>query len=647
MNTARRWYIYLVCAVSLQAMAWAVIALLRNLLAGGGGFVAAIAFQIAMIVIALPIFLVHWVWAQRLARQDMNEREAGLRGIYHYGMLAGFLAPIIANLLTLISFTLWTIAGKPGYDPFYAGYGNSFQRILYCLIAIGFCSLLWFYQKRVIADDVKSIGEREGLATMRRLYMFIFSAWGVSMVTIAVIHIIRWILFELMPGSNMADNDAGLTDEISRLLVGVPLWIVFWLQAQALFGKSVESERESALRKFYLYAIICVAALSAVTNATTILAGFFRRILSLESTGDIRIPLPTIFGMIVLWAYHAYTLKRDSALAGESTRQGGIRRLYLYLIAGIGLSAFLIGLSGDISVVIRSFSNFFDDTMREALAWFTAALLAGLPVWLLPWRKAQVEAVSPAPAGSEARSSTPRKVYLYVFLFLATMTVLSSAVYVLYRLLLVVLGEPAEGSLLGGIAQAFAYSVVGIFVWLYHGFVLRGDGKTNRRERALRLKDLRIALIAEEQNFGETLLNRIKRDEPDLNFDLISLPLENDEAKQASLTKINQAGLIVGSWTMAVEGGAIDGNIAQAVAQSPAQKILIPVFKKGWDWAGVDRWNTDALLQQTVRAVKQWIDGDEIKAARPMTFGGIVGTIVGILILLFLLVIPILVFFNL
>lgn len=35
MNNARRWYIFLVCAISLQATTWAVIALLRNLLAGG------------------------------------------------------------------------------------------------------------------------------------------------------------------------------------------------------------------------------------------------------------------------------------------------------------------------------------------------------------------------------------------------------------------------------------------------------------------------------------------------------------------------------------------------------------------------------------------------------------------------------------
>src|SRR5262245_53182329 len=140
MNTARRWYIYLVCAVSLQGVTWAVIALLRNLLAGGGGQVTAIAFQIAAIIITLPLFLVHWLWAQRLADRDISEREASLRGIYHYTMLAGFLGPVIANTYSLFDFILWMATGKPGFDSLnsYDYSPTLLEGILYNLIAIIF-----------------------------------------------------------------------------------------------------------------------------------------------------------------------------------------------------------------------------------------------------------------------------------------------------------------------------------------------------------------------------------------------------------------------------------------------------------------------------------------------------------------------------
>ena len=647
MNTARRWYIYLVCAISLQGVTWAVIALLRNLLAGGGGQITAIAFQIAAIIITLPLFLVHWLWAQRLADREINEREASLRGIYHYGMMAGFLGPVIANAFSLIAFILWVATGRPGYDPSLGDESSTLEGLLFNLIAIIVCALLWFYQKRVVAEDVKSAPESDGFATMRRFYLFVFSAWGVTMTTLAVVHVIRWIMFQFGGSTlSLGGDSAYLADEVARLIVGVPLWLLFWRQAQNLFSGPNESERESALRKFYLYTTVFVAALTAVTNATGILAGLFRRILSLPPQGDIRTPLPIIIGMALLWMLHAFLLKDDAARSAESVKQGNVRRLYLYLIAAIGLAAFLVGLSGDISILIRSFSQSFGESMKDALAWFTAALIAGLPVWLIPWRQAQNEAVELTPDGVEARRSTVRKIYLYFYLFLATMTVLSSAVYILYRLLALMLGERGEGNLISGIAQAVAYSFVGVGVWLYHGSALRGDGDSSRRELAMRLKDIRVVIVdVGEAGFGQPLLSKLQQEEPDLNFELIALPAPDQESMQAIQAKLSGAGVIVGPWSIVVEGGAINSEIARAVMNSSARKILIPARVNGWDWAGVDLWNTEELIQQTARAVQQWAGGEEIKAVRPMGIGGIILSAIGVLILLLLLAIPLASFF--
>lgn len=650
MNAARRWYIYLVCAISLQAVTWAVIALLRNLLARGGGGVTSIAFQIATILIALPIFLVHWLWAQRLAAREVSEREAGLRGLYHYGMMAGFLAPVIANAYSLFAYLFWLAAGRPGFDSSFGYESTPVRGILYNLIAIIVCALLWFYQQRVAAEDSKSITEGDSFATVRRLYLFVFSAWGLIMTTLAVIHMIRWIMFQVGSGNDalvLGGNIGYLMDEVARLIVGVPIWLIFWRQAQSMFSGPSQAEQESALRKFYLYTTVFVAALSAVTNMTLILAGLLRRVLGLPSQGDIRTPLPIILGMAVLWAYHAFALREDAARSSESAKQSGIRRLYLYLIAGVGLAAFLVGLSGDISVLIRLFSQRFADSLRESLAWFTAALITGLPVWLIPWRQAQLEAVALTPEGVAARRSVVRKIYLYFYLFVATMTVLSSAVYVLYRLLSLALGERGEGNLATGIAQAVAYALVGILVWLYHGSALRGDGDSNRRELAQRLKDVRVAIVdTGGAGLGQALLGRLQQEEPTLNFDLVTLPAQDDEARQAIKTRLETAGVIVGPWFMALDRRTSDADVAHTVVNSPARKIMIPVPMSGWDWAGVDAWNTEELMQQTVRAVRQWAGDEEIKAVRPMTTGGIIGTVIGVLILLILLVIPVLIYFT-
>ena len=78
MSNVRRWYIYIVCAVSLQAVAWAIIALLRNLFVFGVDPLA-VAFQIAVVVIGLPVFLAHWLWGQRLVGKAVEEGGAALR----------------------------------------------------------------------------------------------------------------------------------------------------------------------------------------------------------------------------------------------------------------------------------------------------------------------------------------------------------------------------------------------------------------------------------------------------------------------------------------------------------------------------------------------------------------------------------------
>jgi len=109
-----------------------------------------------------------------------------------------------------------------------------------------------------------------------------------------------------------------------------------------------------------------------------------------------------------------------------------------------------------------------------------------------------------------------------------------------------------------------------------------------------------------------------------------------------------QAGLVVGPWMIAVPGGAggaVTPAIAQAVLDSPALKLLVPTRAEGWDWAGVDRWDAEALVQQTVRAVKLIAAGEKVKPARPLGAGAIIAIIIGVLFLLLLVTIPLLEFF--
>ena len=636
MSTVRRWYIYLVSAISLQAVTWAIIALLRNLLISRlDPPPTAIAFPIAVILIGLPVFLAHWLWGQRLAGRATEERGATLRRFYLYGTLAAFLTPFTANAFDLIG-TLLRAESSIDRRPYGLTTGDA---IVYHLLALLILGVLWFYHRRVVAEDAQATPETGSAATVRRLYVLGLSGAGLAMTVAAIVLLLRWILFQF--GGDVVRYsavDVGLTTEVVRLIVGVPLWLIFWRWAQRLFDGPDEEERESALRKFYLYGTVFIGTLGVVSSGTGILAGFLRRLLGLAPEGDIRMPLSVIVGMGALWAYHSFVIRDDAEKAREAARQAGVRRLYLYLVAGVGLSALLVGLSGDASVIIRALDRGFGSGLREELAWFTAAIVAGLLVWILPWRQAQTRSILPGPAGVGARGSTVRKIYLYFFLFLATMTVLSSAVFILFEILSWFLGSDAPT--LSQLGHAIAFSAIAVGVWLYHGFVLRSDHRLSGRAQVTQMKDLDIAVVdVGDGQFGRALVEALERESPGLELEPILLSQSSDKEVAARLAL---AGLIVGPWMITVpggDGGAVSLAVSQAVMNSPARKLLIPTRTAGWEWAGVGRWDSDDLVRQTVRAIEQIAAGEEVRLVRPLGAGSVIAVIVGVLFLLFMLLI--------
>ena len=645
MVAVRRWYVFLVCAVSLQSVAWAAIALLRDLIIQPGRApVTALAFQIAVIVIGLPVYLGHWLWAQRLAARDPDERASALRRLYLYGMLAGFLGPFIANAYHLAAWFLETPLGvrQPGVLTRELATGESAAR---SVAAMGALALLWLYHERIVRADARAVPESGAAGGVRRLYVLGFSAAGLTLTAVAVTDILRWMLYRLFEGGALGLlGTARLADDVARLAVGLPLWLVFWRLAQRAFAAPQEEERESVLRKLYLYLIVFTAVLGAVAQATIVLAGMFRRLLGLAPRGDLREALPIIVVMAVLWAYHAGVLRGDAAVAGEAPRQAGVRRLYLYLVAAIGLAAFLIGLGGVISVIIRALAaEATGELLSEQVAVFGAALCAGLPVWLLPWRATQGGALRADACGADERRSVVRKIYLYFYLFAAAMTVLSGAVYILTRLLSVALGEPGRGSLLADLGQAIAFTLIGAAVWLYHGAALRGDRDTARREQAQRLAGWRVAVVdGGEGRFGRAVLEGLRRELAGLDLVPIALTEGAGQAMQAPVaeaaTRLKGARLIVGPWLMARPGGEVSEAFAQAVAASSARRLLAPLWVEGWDWAGVERESPEALARQAVRAVRQAVAGERIHATRSLGVGAIIALVIGGLLLLQLLV---------
>ena len=634
MLSVRRLYIYLVSGISLQSVAWAVIYLLRSLLIPDrDASTLELAFFIAVIIIGFPIFLAHWLWARRLANGDPEEKAAIVRRAYLYGMMAAFLIPMIANVDGFVGSLLRIIVDVDPPRWFYTSLSPQ-NDLLNSAIAIVILGLLWLYHRMIVFSDAVQAPQVRDLATVRRLYIYAFSSAGLIMTASAAMNLLMWIMFKIW--GNVGDNGPGselfIVEEIARLVVGIPLWFIFWRSAQRLFQGDSEEERASALRKLYLYAVVFISAICAIFMIILLLSDTFRFVMNVPSITEpsqIRAPIATILVMALIWAYHTYVLRKDMLAADERPRQAQIRRLYFYLMAGIGLGAFLIGLAGILNVLIDGIAaGRYREALRDQASWFAAAIFVGLPVWLLPWWQAQRIAAVDNPFGESERQSIVRKIYLYLFLFAAAMTTLGSAVYIVSQIVDLALGGRSSTGLLSDLAQAIAFTLIAVSVWLYHSYVLRSDGLMGKVERSRRQSSLRVSVLdGGDGLLGRSLIDELEKELPDLIVQPVGLSAQAAEAmgtdfKEAiSVNTIADSDVIVGSWSILASGTdervpAVD--IPATVEASEARKLIMPTWEGDYLWAGVDHWDDAAVVHQTVQALKQIAAGDEVKPTRPL-----------------------------
>ncbi|MGD8806325.1 MAG: DUF3842 family protein [Chloroflexota bacterium] len=209
---------------------------------------------------------------------------------------------------------------------------------------------------------------------------------------------------------------------------------------------------------------------------------------------------------------------------------------------------------------------------------------------------------------------------------------------------------PVERAML----RALAYIIIAVLVWLYHGSLLRREGRQAKDEDAAQLRPLRVAVVdAGDGRLGQALVTQLRQQVPSAQVQPLGLTPAAVEAmngasaetEKPAETILAEAEVIVGPWHMAVAGaagGQISEAVAHGIASSPARKVLIPVRDEGWEWTGVERWKSDNIVKEATTAVKQMAIGQEVKTGRR----SIALTIAIVLVVLCILVTVIPILFN-
>ncbi|MEY4221640.1 MAG: hypothetical protein RL334_282, partial [Chloroflexota bacterium] len=322
----RRWYLYAVSGITLQAVTWAVIGLLRGLLAGAGAALPqSTSLQLSVVLIGLPIFGLHWRWAQREAGAADLALRNDAHPVYVHVMLLAFVVPWLFSAFWLIEAGLQQLPNTTSASLFPDATAG--ESVVALLVLTG---MLWYFNAQRLhlaaqfADDVFFCG-------VQRLAALLLAFLSFSVALSASASLLGWLLFELSP------QPAGLViaalprGEVAALLTGMGAWLLAWRFAQRQFAGGAAAELQSVVRKLYLYVLLFAGMLTTITNLALVLGGALRALLGLLAAGDWQ-PLAAaviVFGFV--WAYHAAVLRADGVQAQVAGGQLMVRHLYLYL----------------------------------------------------------------------------------------------------------------------------------------------------------------------------------------------------------------------------------------------------------------------------------------------------------------------------
>jgi hypothetical protein len=633
MNTVRRLYLYL---VSLFSVLIAMLGLIQ--LAGGlaSGRVERelVAFNAALLAVSLPVYAFHYVAAQRAVRRGVDGGHDAARKFYFYAAMFSALLVGGTAVYLLTSRLLVAALGVMNW-PSRERFG---EPLAAALVAV----LFWLYHRYLAARDRAVSGdETDPGALWARLYLYLAGAIGLAVFAFGLAELLRSLLLLVLSGS--ASSKQILTYRFgidsTRILVGGTAWVIHWLVAERRFTLNV-AEQRSVVRKGYLYLAVLASAVAALTSATLLLRDGLRLLMGaprLETAvlvGRLANPLAVAAVGTIFWIYHWRALSRDMAETPEAPRQAGIRRLYYYLVSGVGLALVAWGMAHLMGALIAFVGyrsqqvlgaqlvfQFGPDWFREQVSLNVALLLVGIPVWVRHWRTMDVIAAKTAGrAGALERRALLRKTYLYLVVFIGAIVLLSQPAEFLFRLLNVLLGAPMPADFWDKIGGQFSNSVVAGVMWLYHWFVLRRDQQLGEAAIGLEEGEAAPAVLVVDTESGEMgceVVRQLTRALPGVRIigygrgDPARLAFAECAASSADdlLDALSEATVVVAPlMALLPDSTGSMTAVAEALVATRVPRVIIPSCPGGVVVAGVRASGRPALARAAVRAVAKFLE---------------------------------------
>ncbi len=509
MLTARRVYLYVVSGVALGLLVagcTSLVSLLLDQIGMGsrGGLLAgapvdreALSIAIALIAVGLPLWGLHWWYAERMVRRPDENGDLDRRSIARALYLA--IVPTVTLWIAAAASAdflregIRTLIGTPVWDEggvYIFGLATGDLGLSGSLAAAVVVGVAWAYHVWVRARDARAGPLLGAAAWLSRLYLYGAALYAILATLVACANLIETgmrMVVDRPPIDQASDwSTLALTAALAQILVAGVVWAGHWgysLRLRAMPDWRGAAERVSRIRVSYLMAVVLASTIPVIVAISQGLAALLMWGLDVGPTRDGFEVAQDMIGPPLAWAPFAVAWwwhRRRAAQEGFE-RDGAVgaraaRRLADYVQAAAGLLFVGLGLARVVAIVVdvAAGSAPIGEPARwwgEELSTFVAFAVVGLPVWLGSWYLCQRRRSS-MPAAEAG--STARRAYLFLVAGVTMVAAGISLAWLLYMAIRVAL-DLRPGFDVAETSGPLGVLVVAGLLLAYHLVVLRGD----------------------------------------------------------------------------------------------------------------------------------------------------------------------------
>lgn len=492
MGTAKRLYLYGVSAISLLLLAVGLYNLIAVVLGELGDALGAsvigtgatgreqISLAIALVLVAGPVFAIHWWLVGRGLRGTdaaaVDDRRSSLRA-FHLGFVSSVALAFAAwAALRLIDRAMSALLGVADRSE-----GVATDELALLIVAIP----IWRFHWNVRTAELRR-GRQAGAIGLARLHRYGWAFIGLVMLVVGSSQVLETLLSVLIGREGFGGIDRWwlepLSWSISMIVVGAVILAIHADDARrAIDGAAAigEDERPSTIRAVYFALVILLALVDvAATLAASIaelgrlglgvavdatFAGFLER-----GVGPLVVAIPFALAGWLHW-----TFRRHEAAGRGPVALADAERVALHLCSIVGLAFLAAGAARMLGRVLELLigATVGDDFFRFETAWFIGQLVVGALFWAPAWVAILRRRAADPDA---ARRATVTRAYLYLVVAAALLAAIPSAAFVLFRLIDTLLGGGGVGL---GSDVALPIAIVGVagLGAAYHGRIVIED----------------------------------------------------------------------------------------------------------------------------------------------------------------------------